>query len=449
MKGRRALPRSPGTAARAVALEALVRVEAGAYSNLVLPNLLRSSRLSPRDRGLVTDLVYGTLRQQGRADHLISLAADRPVATLDPPVRAALRLGAYQLLSGVPAHAAVGATVGALTGPATRARPFVNAVLRRIARLGPSWPWPTGDDAASVAVRTSHPRWIVELLSRDLGAALALATLEANNEVPAVTLRPNRLRTEPAALAAELAAAGATVEPGRLVPRALLVRGVGDPSLLPAVAEGRATPQDQASQAVAAAVAPQAGEDILDVAAAPGGKATAMAELMGDTGRVVAGDLRPGRAGRIALAAGRLGLASVHTVVADGTALPFPPGRFDRVLLDAPCSGLGVLRRRPEARWRLEPSDPVRLAELQRRLLTSAATAVRPGGLLVYSACTMTRLETSDLDPWAAEALPGWVALDPPGPPWRPLGRGSLLLPQDAGTDGMYLLRLRSPGSVQ
>jgi 16S rRNA (cytosine967-C5)-methyltransferase len=174
-----------------------------------------------------------------------------------------------------------------------------------------------------------------------------------------------------------------------------------------------------------------------------------MAELMGDTGRVVAGDVHAGRAGRVVLAVERLGLGSVHTVVADGTALPFRPGRFDRVLLDAPCSGLGVLRRRPEARWRLQPSDPARLADLQRRLLASAATAVRPGGLLVYSACTMTRLETSEVDAWAAEALPGWVALDPPGVPWRPVGRGSLLLPQDAGTDGMYLLRLRSPGSVQ
>jgi 16S rRNA (cytosine967-C5)-methyltransferase len=172
-----------------------------------------------------------------------------------------------------------------------------------------------------------------------------------------------------------------------------------------------------------------------------------MAELMGDTGRVVAGDLRPGRAGRIALAAGRLGLASVHTVVADGAALPLRPSSFDRVLLDAPCSGLGVLRRRPEARWRLEPSEPARLAELQRRLLASAAAAVRPGGLLVYSACTMTRQETSEIDAWAAGALPEWVALEPPGPRWRPHGRGALLLPHDAGTDGMYVLRLRAPDS--
>jgi 16S rRNA (cytosine967-C5)-methyltransferase len=131
-------------------------------------------------------------------------------------------------------------------------------------------------------------------------------------------------------------------------------------------------------------------------------------------------------------------------VVADGRALPVPPGRFDRVLLDAPCSGRGVLRRRPEARWRLGPDDPARLAVLQRELLTAAAAALRPGGLLAYSACTLTREETVEIDEWARHALPGLSAAEPPGTPWRPLGRGALLLPQAAGTDGMYLLLLRT-----
>jgi len=418
-------------------------VEGGAYSNLVLPGLLRSSPLPPRDRALVTDLVYGTLRQQGAVDHLLGLVADRPLSDLDPPVRAALRLGTYQLLAGLPPHAAVGATMGALAS--ARARPYVNGVLRNLARLGPPWPWPAGDDPDAVAVRTSHPVWIVDLLQREFGSAEALATLEADNEPPAVSLRPNRLRTDSEALAAELSDAGAIVEAGRLVPGALRVRTIGDPAKLPAVAEGRATPQDEASQAVALAVAPKLGDDVLDVAAAPGGKSTALAELTDDTGRVVAGDLRPGRVARVAEAARRLGLTSVHTVVADGRALPVPPGRFDRVLVDAPCSGLGVLRRRPEARWRLGPDDPARLAALQRELLAAAAETLHPGGLLAYSACTLTPEETVEIDQWAAEALPGLSAADPPGAPWRPHGRGALLLPHDAGTDGMYLLLLRSP----
>jgi 16S rRNA (cytosine967-C5)-methyltransferase len=426
---------------------------------------LRASGLDGRDRSLVTELVYGTLRHQGQADHLLALASHRPVPELDPPVRAALRLGAYQLLSGVAPHAAVGATVGALAGwsaPAAvrRGAPYANAVLRRVADLGPDWPWPVGDDAGAVAIRTSHPRWIVELLRRDLGPD-AQAVLAAANEPPAVTLRPNPLRTTPEALTTELEGPGggtpgssgpaATVERGRLVRSALLVRGVGDLARLPAVAEGRATPQDQASQAVAAAVGARPGERILDLAAAPGGKATALAEAMGDEGLVVAADLRPGRAARVREAALRLGLRSVRVVTADGRRLPIRPapgdaggGRFDRVLLDAPCSGLGVLRRRPEARWRLEPAAIEGAAALQRDLLAAAAGRVRPGGLLAYSVCTMTREETLDVDDWAAATFPEFEALDRPGDPWRVHGRGALLLPTAAGTDGMFLLLLRA-----
>ena len=445
-----------------------MRVEAGGYSNLVLPGLLRSSGLDSRDRGLVTDLVYGTLRQQGQADHLLAGASHRPLPELDPPVRAALRLGAYQLISGTAPHAAVSATVSALTGWSTpasvrRAAPYANAVLRRVAQLGPAWPWPTGDDPDAVAIRTSHPRWIVELLRRDFGDE-AEAVLAAANEVPAVTLRPNPLRTTPEALAAELtgvpvevgahgAAGGAPrvqVEPGRLVPGALLVRGVGDLARLPAVAEGRATPQDQASQAVAAAVGARPGERILDMAAAPGGKATAMAEAMGDHGLVLAADLRAGRARRVGDAARRLGLTSVQVLVADGRHLPLrplEPGSFDRVLLDAPCSGLGVLRRRPEARWRLGADDIDRLVVLQRELLAAAVAHTRPGGLVVYCVCTLSREETLDIDGWAATAFPSLAPVPAPGPPWRPHGRGALLLPSDAGTDGMFLLLLQRPAA--
>lgn len=483
-----------------MAIEALVRVEGGGYSNLVLPGLLRASGLDSRDRALVTDLVYGALRQQGQADHLLAGASHRPLLDLDPPVRAALRLGAYQLISGTAPHAAVSATVGALSAwssPASvrRAAPYANAVLRRVAELGPAWPWPAGGDPDAVAVRTSHPRWIVDLLRRDLGDA-AEAVLTAANEPPAVTLRPNPLRTTPEALAAELTGAPADVsadgppggtlrvqvEPGRLVPGALLVRGVGDLARLPAVAEGRATPQDQASQAVAAAVGARPGERILDMAAAPGGKATAMAEAMGDEGLVVASDLRAGRAGQIRAAAHRLGLTSVQVLVADGRHLPLRaigpgssdrgdprdgappepgssdrgdpidgaplgPGSFDRVLLDAPCSGLGVLRRRPEARWRLDPTDIDRLAALQRELLAAAVVHTRPGGLVVYCVCTLSSEETLGIDAWAATSFPALTPAPVPGPPWRPHGRGALLLPSDAGTDGMFVLLLQRPAA--
>jgi 16S rRNA (cytosine967-C5)-methyltransferase len=436
-----------------VAIEALVRVEAGGYSNLVLPGLLRASGLDSRDRALVTDLVYGTLRQQGQADYLLARTSHRPLPELDPPVRAGLRLGAYQLMAGTAPHAAVSTTVDALAGwsaprSARRAAPYANAVLRKVAALGPAWPWPTGDDPDALAVRTSHPRWIVDMLRRDFGDE-AGAILASANTPPAVTLRPNPLRTTAEALTAELTegpdASGVHVASGQLVKDALLVRGVGDLSRLPAVAEGRATPQDQASQAVAAAVGARPGERILDLAAAPGGKATALAEAMGDDGLVVASDLRPGRAGRVREAALRLGLRSVHTIVADGRHPPMAGDGFDRVLLDAPCSGLGVLRRRPEARWRFDPAAIEGLAALQRELLTAAGAQLRPEGLLAYCVCTLTREETLDIDEWAAGAFPSLTPAPMPGPPWRPHGRGALLLPNAAGTDGMFLLLLQRP----
>ena len=227
-----------------------------------------------------------------------------------------------------------------------------------------------------------------------------------------------------------------------LVPDALIVRGIGDPAALPAVRDGRATPQDQASQALVGVVDPRLGERIADVAAAPGGKATAIAERVGADGAVIALDIDAGRLRLVMEAANRLGLDAVHAVLADGRALPLAAARFDRALLDAPCSGLGVLRRRPDARWRVSESSIGELAALQRELLVAAAALVRPGGVLVYSVCTLTHAETVDVDEWAAPHLEEFDALPPPGAPWQPLGRGALLLPQAAGTDGMFVLAL-------
>jgi 16S rRNA (cytosine967-C5)-methyltransferase len=200
--------------------------------------------------------------------------------------------------------------------------------------------------------------------------------------------------------------------------------------------------QDLASQWVADSVGAVAGDHVLDLCAAPGGKATRMAS---QGAAVVASDIRAARMGLVAANARTLELSDeqLACVVADGTAPPFRSGSFDKVLLDAPCSGLGALRRRPDARWRIEAGDLDVLAALQRRLLDQCATLVRPGGELVYSVCTLTAVESVDVDAWLAETHPELVPLDPPGQPWRPAGRGALLLPQRAGTDGMYLLRLR------
>jgi 16S rRNA (cytosine967-C5)-methyltransferase len=423
--------------ARLLALDALVRIEGGAFAHIVVPEMLRSSTLPDRDRAFATDLVYGTVRAQRRLDDLIARVSNRPVRRLDRPVRAALRLGAYQLVHDVPAHAAVAETVDALGARSPRARGFTNGVLRGITRLGPPWPGP--DD---VAVALSYPDWLVARLTADLGADDASGALAAMNEPAAVTLRPNPRQVTADALEAELRSLAVEVERGALVPDALVVRGIGDPAQLAAVREGRATPQDQASQAVAALVDAHPGHRVVDVAAAPGGKATALGERAAGRGTVLALDVDAGRTRLIARAAQRLALPSLHTVVADARRTPILAGSADRVLVDAPCSGLGVLRRRADARWRITPGAVDDLVVLQREMLAAAAALVRAGGVLVYSVCTLTAAETEGIDEWSAGALPDFAALAPPAVPWRPVGRGARLLPQAAGTDGMYVLRL-------
>ncbi|MBX3287025.1 MAG: rRNA cytosine-C5-methyltransferase [Actinobacteria bacterium] len=370
--------------ARRVAVEALVRIERdGAYANLVLPKLLERSRLAERDRAFATQLVYGTVRARRACDWFVDRFA---LGELDPEVRAALRLGTFQLrILGTPAHAAVSATVDTVP---RRARGLVNAVLRKVAEADDAWP--------SEAVRLSYPDWVVDRLVADLGPEDAVGALEAMNGAAAAVER----------------------------------------------ADGYT--QDPASQWVARAVGARPGELVLDLCAAPGGKATALA---GDGAKVVAADRRVARAGLITGNRARVGLDphQLAVLAADGLHPPFAPGAFDRVLVDAPCSGLGSLRRRPDARWRLDPEAPERLAELQRGLLGAAAPLVRPGGTLVYSVCTLTEAETTAVAEAFAADHPGWQPVPVPGSPWASWGTGALLLPQAAGTDGMALFGWRAP----
>ncbi|MFZ4585584.1 MAG: transcription antitermination factor NusB [Acidimicrobiia bacterium] len=428
--------------ARAVAVAVLARVDDGAFANLALPAELRRSSLDARDRAFVTELVYGTLRNRRLVDSFITPHLSRSMASLDAPVRAGLRIGTYQLLEGIAPHASVSATVDAVQG---KGRGLVNAVLRKVADANPAYPEAT--DVETVALATSHPKWLAQRFAADLGDGDAIAVMRANNERPVVTLRV-RPDVDLDATVSELEAEGAHVERGSLVARALRVTGTGDPAGLAVVRDGRASPQDEASQAVVQIIDPQPGERILDLAAAPGGKAAAMAE---HGAWVVASDRDEGRAYTMQRNFDRLGLGNVACLVADGTEPPFAltvHGEFDAVLLDAPCSGLGVLRRRPDARWRIQPNDVGALGLIQQHLLASAAELVRPGGRLVYSVCTLTSAETLRVDEWAARFLPNFEADPPPEAPWTPLGRGARLLPSAAGTDGMYVLRLRRTSSA-
>jgi len=375
---------APGVDARRLALAVLARVEDDdAFANLALSAALDESGFDSQDRGLVTDLVYGTLRRQRSCDFL----ADRFLTTAPPPAaRRALRLGSYQLAfrADIPAYAAVDATVSAAP---KRFRQFVNAVLRRVADSRP------GDETyPDPGTRLSYPDWMIERLGTDLGHDDAVAALEAMNEPPSVTTR----------------------------------------------SDGYV--QDLASQWVAELVDAGPDDRVVDLCAAPGGKATAMAH---DGAAVMAADLQPHRVGLIADNVRRLGLDGVLPVVADARRPPVRPGTADRVLLDAPCSGLGVLRRRADARWRLDVDAPDRLAALQRDLVDAAAPLVRPDGLLVYSVCTLTVAESTDIDRHLADHHPDLIPLDPPGEPWRAWGRGAILLPQAAGTDGMCMFRYR------
>jgi len=352
--------------ARKLAYQCLLRIDHdGAYANLLLQSELGRSRLSERDRGFVTELVYGTTRMRRGCDALIDRFLTKEP---QPELRTLLRLGAYQLhYAGVAAHAAVGETVELAP---KAARGFVNAILRRVGDTPMQWP--------NDAVRLSYPDWIVSRLRQELGSE-ADAALARMNEPAPVSVREDGYR------------------------------------------------QDLASQWVAAAVDAAPGEQIVDVCAAPGGKATAMAA---SGAFVVASDLHTHRAKLI---------GGVPVVVADATAPPFASASFDKVLVDAPCSGLGAVRRRADARWRITDADIGVLVRLQRDIIESAARLVRPDGLLVYSVCTMTAEES------IGHGIPDGfeVVSAPPSDRWRPYAHGWRVLPQDHDTDGMVLIRYR------
>jgi 16S rRNA (cytosine967-C5)-methyltransferase len=364
---------------RVVALDALVHIERDG----AYANLALPAVLSRGDLS-DRDRAFATELVYGtlRMRRACDWLIDRFVSKPpDLPVRTALRLGTYQLVYlGTPPHAAVNATVNAAP---PHARSFVNAVLRKVANAPTDLP----DDAT----RLSYPDWIVDRLVADLGRDDALTALEHMNRAPRVRMR----------------------EDGYI--------------------------QDEASEWLADLVDAEPGMRVADLCAAPGGKATRLAAT-GAT--VVASDVRESRVRTMAENVAALE-SQVLLAVGDARRPPLREGAFDRVLVDAPCSGLGVLRRRPDARWRAQPDDVTRLAALQADLVDSASALAAPGGILVYGVCTLTEAETLGIDEHLRRSHPDLTPLDPPGPPWRDHGRGGLLLPQDADTDGMFVLRLR------
>ncbi|MFF8833037.1 RsmB/NOP family class I SAM-dependent RNA methyltransferase [Streptomyces sp. NPDC015131] len=452
---------------RILAFEALRAVdERDAYANLVLPPLLKKARekegFDGRDAALATELVYGTLRRQGTYDAIIAACIDRPLREVDPPVLDVLALGAHQLLgTRIPSHAAVSASVElarVVLGDG-RAK-FVNAVLRKIARqdldawLAEVAP-PYDEDAEDhLAVVHSHPRWIVSALWDALGGGRAGIEdlLEADNERPEVTLVARPGRSTPAELLAAVGEEAAL--PGRWSPYAVRLAEGGEPGAVDAVREGRAGVQDEGSQLVAAALAnaPLDGPDRrwLDGCAGPGGKAALLGALAAGRGAaLIASEKQPHRARLVERAlAGNPGPYQVIT--ADGTRPPWLPGSFDRALVDVPCSGLGALRRRPEARWRRRPEDLESFGPLQRALLTEALKAVRVGGVVGYATCSPHLAETRVVVDDVLKRHGGAELIDArplmPGVPALGDGPDVQLWPHLHGTDAMYLALLRRTG---
>jgi 16S rRNA (cytosine967-C5)-methyltransferase len=362
-----------------------------------LPAALASVRPAlpdERDRALTTDLVTGTLRWQGQLDHLIEYFAKRPLAKLDFDVLQILRLGAYQLLhlDRVPAAAAVNDAV-AMTRRArkTSAAGLVNAVLRALSRNSHRLPLPLrppdGDPLPYLEVSLSHPGWLADRWLGRHGFEAAEAWEQFNNAAAPLTIRVNRLKIDRDALVSTLAKHGVTAEASRYAPDGLRVTG-GNPLRTPLAGTGHFFVQDEASQLVALLAAPEPGMKVLDTCASPGGKTTAMAAIAGDRAEIVAIDVRDARVQLLRETVDVSGARNVRVLQADLEAgLPFT-SEFDVVLVDAPCSGLGTIRRDPDIRWRRVETDLAPLARAQLNMIRNAADAVRPGGRLVYSTCS-------------------------------------------------------------
>jgi 16S rRNA (cytosine967-C5)-methyltransferase len=441
--------------ARSVARQVLARVGEGAYASLALAGELDRAGLGSSDRALATELCYGVLRLRRRLDRALGSCAPRGLDRLDHRVRDTLRLAAFQLLclERVPAHAAVNDAVEEVKRlRGARLGGFANAVLRRLAQQGePPAPDPAADLVAHLVEWHSYPEWLARLYLTELGPEGALALAAAQNQAAPVWLRANPARggREAAALAVTAARPEAEVTPSPDLPDALRLRGGANPGDLAAYREGLVTVQDLGAQVVGHLCGAAPGERILDACAGVGGKSTHLASLAGGNAVIEAADRSARKLGLLAEHARRLGAEGVAPVEVDLT----EPGprlapAYDRVLLDAPCTGLGVVRRHPELKWRRVAADAARLAELQARLLDALAPRVRPGGLLVYSVCTITPEEGAGQVARFLAHHPDFTR-DPPPPLLAPFvgadGRVRTL-PHRHDADGFVAARLRRQG---
>ncbi len=438
--------------AREAALRALMEVtERGRQAEEVLDRYLEASSLEGRDRALFTELLYGTVRRLNTLDWMLNHFASRPIDEVPPPIRAILRTAAYQVmyLERVPPRAAVHEAVNLAKRYGHRGTAgFVNGVLRALVRGHDRVTWPA-DPVARLALEGSHPEWMVDRWLERFGEDATRQLLRWNNRRPPLTVRPNPLRATARELVEDLAQRGFKVRTHQLFTDLVVLEGPGRLREVPGFREGLFTVQSAASYLVGRVVAPKAGEAVLDLCAAPGTKTTQLAEMMENRGRVLAVDVNPERLKLVGDAAERLGLTIVETAALDARRLgDAVSDRFARVLVDAPCSGLGVLARNPDARWRKQPGDIRKLAELQSEILKEACRMVAPGGVLVYSTCTTEPeenqcqieqllaerddFEAEDIRPYLPEVLRGAAS-----------STGVQLYPHLHQLDGFFIARLR------
>lgn len=445
--------------ARRLAIDVLRRIEAeNAFATLALDHALERRPLSPEDRALATELTYGCVRWRRKLDFALAAHSHRPLDRLDLSILRILRLGAYQLLflDRVPPYAAVDeGTEMAAQLRGRRVAAFVNGVLRGLSstRDRIEWPDPGADPVRALGILHSYPDWMVEWWLKLFGRERAEAFMQASNRPAPIWVRTNTARIAPEALRDLLAASGLRVEPAPQVPGAARVEQLSEVRAMAAHEAGLFHIQEAAAQAVCHLLEVRPGQKVLDACAAPGGKTATLAELMQDQGEILAADVHPARLALVRKLMERLGVTCVRTQVAD---LSQPAsedlGRFEAILLDAPCSALGVLRRHPEGKWRTAPDDVQRLARIQRELLDRLCTMLQPGGRMVYSVCTFTDEEGPEQirafladhpemeldDPRQGKKAPWHALLDPTG--------ALRTWPDVHDMDAFYAVRLRRKG---
>lgn len=436
--------------ARRAALDTLMEINShGAYANIALSRVLSERELSDADRRFATELVYGTIKAGKTIDWMLERYMKKPLSKSKAPIRDILRLGMYQLkyMDKVPESAACNESVNLAKRYGKASAGFVNAVLRSAVREPDRTTFPDKDDdpVQYLALSSMHPSWLTKHWIKQFGYESAEKLCRFDNAPAILSLRTNTLRCSREELIDALEESGAHAELSRLVPEGVLVKSHTGLAGLTPLQDGRAQVQDESSMMVAHVLDPHPGEFVIDACSAPGGKTTHIAQMMNDSGRIAAFDIYEHKIKRIEENAARLGIHSIEAALLDARMIGTEyEGMADRVLLDVPCSGLGVLRRRPDARWRKTEESIAMLPALQREILDSGARAVKPGGILVYSTCTIEpaeneRMVQSFLNDHPEYKLESAGAL-------LPVPRNTdmvQLLPQIDGTDGFFIARMR------